>query len=333
MLDSQVQSSPANADRSEALPIPPEWRVVAPWYGLLATLRILGGFWLIVIATPWAVLYGSPWALVILAPLLGIMAYQLSILIHDCSHKTLFRNPESNRIIGEISSGILATDFRQFTRIHWLHHQNLGAIEDPQRPDYVNLREATPGGILWHLFRPLIGYNMFFKLIQYNIGKMIRSSGGRIAEGERTRPHILPIIVAQTMIVVLITGFGKVWWLFFFYPACAGAIGLFLSQTRGFVEHIAPAGAASEVFVRTHLPNLVDRAIFYPLYFNYHLEHHLRPSIPSCYLPQFHQLVRPTHHTADTLSSGTLATIRKRLQQARRYHAPKVATACAGNAD
>src|SRR5207249_473998 len=159
------------------------------------------------------------------APLLGIMAYQLTILIHDCSHKTLFRNAEFNRIIGEISSGILTTDFRQFTRIHWLHHQNLGAIEDPQRPDYVNLREASAGRILWHLLRPLIGYNMFFKLIQYNIGKMIRSPGGKIAEGESaTTPHLLPIVAGQIAIAVLITGFGQIWWLICFYPVCAGTV-------------------------------------------------------------------------------------------------------------
>ena len=324
--------SSGESSQLKAPPVPREWRQVPQWWGLLATLRLLGGFWLTVAITPWIVLHGSLWLLLVLAPLLGVMTYKLTILMHDCSHKTLFRSPEHNKLIGEICAGILATDFQQFTRIHWLHHLRLGAVEDPQRPDYVGLRGTSPGRIFWHLLRPLLGYNVLFKLIQYNIGKMIRSSGGEIAEGEATRPYLLPIIVAQVTVVALITGFGQLPWLLLFYPACAGTISLFLSQTRGFAEHIPPADAADETFVRTHLCNFADRALFFPLHFNYHLEHHLHPSVPSYYLPDLYRLVGPVHHTADTLSFGILATIVKRLDQARHLHGLQTAAARTNNA-
>lgn len=331
MIESSMFSS-GESSQLKVPVVPREWREVPQWWGLFATLRLLGGFVLTVAITPWTVLYGSLWLLLPLAPLLGVMTYKLTILMHDCSHKTLFASPKHNRAIGEICAGILATDFRQFTRIHWLHHQRLGAVEDPQRPDYVGLREAAHGRILWHLLRPLLGYNVFFKLIQYNIGKMIRSSGGEIAEGEATRPYLLPIIVAQVTIVALITGFGQTPWLVLFYPACAGTISLFLSQTRGFAEHVPPAGAVSETFVRTHQCNFAGRALFFPLHFNYHMEHHLHPSIPSYYLPDLHRLIGPVHHTPDTLSPGILATIVKRLDQARHFQRPQAAATRTNNA-
>jgi fatty acid desaturase len=316
---------------SEAF-VPREWRKVPRWYGLRATLRLLGGFCVVVAAIPWAVLYISPWTLLPAAPLLGVLAYKLTLLMHDCSHQILFPAARHNRLVGNICAGILGSDFRQFTRIHWQHHQQLGAPDDSQGPDYLGLREASGGRILWHLLRPLIGYNLVFKLVQYNTGKMLRAPAGKTPDTSPTaRPALLPIGVAQAAIVLLVTGFGQLWWLVFLYPACAATISQFLSQTRGFAEHVAPAGAESETFVRTHSPNLVDGALFFALNFNYHLEHHLHPSIPSRYLPDLHRLIRSTHHTDTTLSPGIFTTIWRRRGQARKGPERRPVPAPAGN--
>jgi fatty acid desaturase len=317
MVQSQTQSAAMTA-RLPAAAVPAEWRKIPRWYGLFATLRLLGGFSLVVALTPWAVLSVSPWTLIPLAIVLGVLAYKLTMLEHDCSHNTLFAKSRHNWLVGHICAGILGSDFRQFTHLHWLHHQRLGTLEDPQRPDYVGLRDSAAHQIVWHLVRPLLGYNVFFKLLQYSTGRLIRSTDERPpAPAPMVRPRLLPIVTAQGTIALLITGFGQVWWLMFFYPACAATIGLFLSQTRGFAEHAAPASTESEIFIRTHLPNVADRAAFFTLNFNYHLEHHMHPSVPSCYLPKLHQILREQYHTPDTLSPGILATIRTRLAQAR----------------
>lgn len=287
------------------------------WYGPFATVCLLGAFWLIVAVTPWLVMSWSLWALALLAPLLGISAYKLTILMHDCSHMTLFRRQTANALVGQVCAGILGADFKQFTRIHWLHHRYLSEATDPQRPDYVNLREASPWQIVWHLMRPLVGYNLFFKVIQYATGEMIRSDKGRPESADRVmRPMLLPIVLAQGLIVAVITGFGEMWGLAVFYPVCAGTIGLFLSQTRGFAEHVAPAGAASDRFIRSHRPNWLDNAVFFTLNFNYHLEHHLYPSMPSWQLPRFHQMVVEDSYDQETLSPSVWQTISKRIRQA-----------------
>ena len=60
--------------------------------------------------------------------------------------------------------------------------------------------------------------------------------------------------------------------------------------------------------------------LFYDLAFNYHVEHHLHPEVPSCHLAALSAKIRETHHDAGTLSNGILPTLRGRLLEAPSRH-------------
>ncbi len=287
----------------------PEWRNASNRYGTIATARIAGGAVLLVVLLPTLVTEISPLLLILLVPALGSRIYKLTILLHDCAHGTLFRRRTANRIVGHLCAWALGTQFAAFSDQHWRHHRSYGSKDDPQGRDYNGLRDASRAALLWHLIRPVVGLNLL-KL-------------GEFQETVRSRPRsrwpgVAGVLAVQASLALLACrGDPALWWLALVYPASAATIGLFLSQIRGFCEHVAMPPAASDASVRTHLPNPVDSAIFYDLNFNYHVAHHLYPGIPSCHLPMLHAALDAT--TSGETSPSIAATIRRRLALTPRW--------------
>jgi fatty acid desaturase len=266
------------------------------------------------LATPlWR--WGGPAAALPLILPIGVLAYKLTIVLHDCAHMTLFRTRRYNRLVGRFVGFVLGTDFAQFQAQHFLHHRAFGQAIDPQGRDYLGLQHASRREVAWHLLRPLIGYNLF-KLLAFQ-----PPQAGDEAERRRRTPvsrrlgFLAGTAAVQGGIVLLATQGGAVWWNALLYPVAAATVALFLSQLRGFCEHVTPVPAEDEAFVRTHAPNLLDRLLFYGLNFNYHVEHHLYPAVPSCRLPALYQTYGERFHNRQTLSSGIVATLRSRLAQ------------------
>ena len=291
------------------------WYEASDGYGAAAVgLHVLPIFALLLTAAPlwqWA---GPAVAALLVLPL-GVLIYRLTIVLHDCAHMTLFRTRKWNRICGRFVGFMLGSEFDEFTRLHFLHHKAYGAPIDPQGRDYLGLRAASRGRILWHLIRPLFGWNLF-KLKSFTPDQDVApgSPRPRRKDGAMVR-FVAGTLAVQVLIAAAATLGGTVWWTVLLYPAAAATVALFLSQLRGFCEHVVPAGADEEAFVRTHLPNLFDRTFFYALNFNYHVEHHLYPAVPSRLLPRLCETVAKPFHRPDTISTSIIRTVRQRLSQ------------------
>lgn len=294
--------------------LPRQFYEAADSYGWRASLLHVGAlFLLLACAVPlWRNV--GPWAAWLLVLPVAVVAYKLTIVLHDCAHYTLFKNRRLNRFVGQCIAALLGSDFEQFARTHWLHHRAYGSPNDPQGHDYIGLHNATRAALCWHLLRPLLGYN-FFKVIVFNPAAPAQSGA---APRTSLIVFAMRVLCAQAAIALVATGLGEVPWLIFLFPAASATFALFLSQVRGFCEHVARRESSSEAFVRTHLPNALDRTLFYGLNFNFHVEHHLYPSVPSCHLPAVYEEIRARVHTKETLSPSILHTIRDRLAQCAR---------------
>src|SRR5689334_3769748 len=66
----------------------------------------------------------------------GLVAYRLTFVAHDCAHRTLFERRIENELIGWLVTSLLFTNFPAFRRLHWTHHRNYGREGDPQGSDY-----------------------------------------------------------------------------------------------------------------------------------------------------------------------------------------------------
>lgn len=266
-------------------------------YGWHATSRnalpLLGLLWL----APHVADRSVPAAWLIFTPLVGLFLYRLTIVMHDCTHATLFRLRRTNKAVGGFLGAVTGVDFVSFSTAHWRHHRLYGKPGDPQLFHYAALNDMRRRQFLWHTFKPLLGLNLRHTfaesvLAPANIVRLARSG------------DVALLIFVQAAILTLVTGGGRHVTLAALPFLSAATVGLFLSQLRGMAEH-GPTNAGEEPgHVRTHQPRRLDRTVLYDLHFNYHEEHHAQPHVPSRHLGAVH------HAAAGRISSaGMLGTL------------------------
>ncbi|BCS34615.1 hypothetical protein TBR22_A38430 [Luteitalea sp. TBR-22] len=296
------------------------WRGVAALFGVL-----LAG----IASLPWLIDRWGPVAIAPVVPVIGAYVYKLTILMHECCHRTLFRRKRLNDAVGLVASGFLITSYDAFCRLHWQHHRHCGTDEDGEESDYLTLQDASPASLVAHLLKPLLGVQAARMGLAALRGIVARpaaaaSSAGGDAPARRHVPIVSPaaqlgaIVVVQLLIALLATAGGRRPWLVLAYPATAATFGLFFSRIRAFCEHVHVFRHEGECSVRSHLPNPVDRLFFYTLNMNLHVEHHLFPQVPACHLPRVREHLTETGYLQPGMTSRSiLGTIRGVLADAR----------------
>jgi fatty acid desaturase len=100
----------------------------------------------------------------------------------------------------------------------------------------------------------------------------------------------LPITVNLVILAVLyLSGNG---WLYLLWWIAYLTLYMFISRVRNAAEHGSVPDLLDKnpkLHARTTYAAWWERLIFAPNYVNYHLEHHLRPSIPCYHLKAFHR--------------------------------------------
>ena len=221
----------------------------------------------------------APW---LLSPVVGLLVYRITVVMHDCTHHTLFKSYRMNNVVGSLLGAVSGVDFRSFSRQHGRHHQSYGECGDPQRFHYADLERMTPGRFCWHVARPLLGLNLRHTFAESILAP--KNAARLVRTGE-----FALVALVQLAILAIVTGFGR-------HPVLAAlpllatvTFGLFFSQVRGIAEHGAMGDTLETRIVRSHAPRLLDRILLYDVNFNYHREHHEHPQVPSCHLPALHQ--------------------------------------------
>ncbi|MGH8175336.1 MAG: fatty acid desaturase family protein [Steroidobacter sp.] len=257
-----------------------KWCAPSDRYGWTAVLRNTTPYVLLIAVAPllhqqWAL---APW---LLSPLIGLFAYRMTIVMHDCTHRTLFADPDLNVRVGKTLGAVAGIDFDRFSTQHWRHHRNYGAPEDPQGFHYANLRAMTRAEALWHMTKPLLGLNLRHTWSESFLH--LRNLAHTIPNGE-----ILLLAGMQTLIAAIVTSGGRESVLVLLPFVSTATFGLFFSQLRGVAEH-ATLRTMEAGHVRSHAPHWLDRILLYDLNFNLHEEHHRYPQCSSCHLPAVHQ--------------------------------------------
>lgn len=314
--DSPVWEEPASLRRAALAQcaLKREWMARSDRYGWYVTLRILGPFFATLALAPyfWTA-FGALTALPVVL-ILGTYGYKISFIMHDCSHDSLFRTRGLNDRVGIACGWLVGADYFQFKRVHREHHQFNLTQRDPQFEEAGGMQGASRRYLSWHLSKALVGGRIFGYLSGYH-GSAATPSTARTEKPAWGRIALVAGI--QIVIALVATGFGEVPVLALAYPAGAVTIALFLARFRTFAEHVEPAGRNLPDFVRTHRPNWFDALFFYDAHFNYHLEHHLFPSIASCHLAQVHRTYGTRIHGDLSLGGSMISTVVNRLRQAQ----------------
>jgi fatty acid desaturase len=272
-------------ETSSSQAVAPEWLRPLDSYGWSAVARnvlpLLALLGIAPVLASW-----KAWAPWLLVPVVGLFLYRVTVVMHDCTHHTLFRQRRLNATVGLVLGAFSGVDFDSFCRQHWQHHRSYGRTDDPQGFQYLALRHMTPRRLRWHLVKPLFGLSLPRVFVESilsprNVLRLLRSG------------EFVIVAVVQLGLLALVTGAGR-YPLLAALPFVSGAtFGLFFSQVRGIAEH-GVMGVGDSYLVRSHESRWFERIFLYDVHFNYHAEHHAWPRIPSCHLPAFQRTTSTT---------------------------------------
>lgn len=178
-------------------------------------------------------------------------------VIHDASHNVAHRNRVMNAVLGHGSALMLGFAFPVFTRVHMQHHAN---VNDPDNdPDHF----VSTGGPLW-----LIAARFFYHEIFFFKRKLWRKF-------ELLEWFLSRLVVAVVVYLSIQYGFLDYIMNFWFSPALV--VGLALGLFFDYLPHRPFQERDRWKNARVYPSPVLNWLIMGQ---NYHLIHHLWPSIP-----------------------------------------------------
>ncbi|MGD1937009.1 MAG: beta-carotene hydroxylase [Cyanophyceae cyanobacterium] len=189
---------------------------------------------------------------------MNVLALHLSgTVIHDASHNSAHKNKTMNAVLGHSSALMLGFAFPVFTRVHLQHHAN---VNDPKNdPDHF----VSTGGPLWLVAARFFYHEFFF--FQRRLWRKYE-----LLEWFLSRAFLVAIVLIAIHYDFI--GFVMNYW---FSPALV--VGLALGLFFDYLPHRPFEERDRWKNARVYPSKLLNWLI---LGQNYHLVHHLWPSIP-----------------------------------------------------
>jgi fatty acid desaturase len=204
--------------------------------------------------------------------------------MHECVHKTAFKSPWLNEVVGWPAGALAFYNFTFYRRYHFWHHRH---TQDPEHdPELSSPKPQTFGQYAFHLSGIPFWINKPRELVKLALGRtrsypyIPDSVRGAIAWSARAQLGLYLLIA----VVSVLTGstLALRYWLL---PAMLAEP---LLRALLIVEHtgcsFGPNGLTN---TRSTLASLPVRFLMWNMPF--HAEHHLYPSIPFHRLPEAHR--------------------------------------------
>jgi fatty acid desaturase len=271
------------------------------WKGALEILDTWG--W-IAFAFAIAGLFPNIFTIVIALFILGGKQLGCAIIMHDCSHDSVFTSRKANQIVGNwFGAYPIMHNLEQYRPYHREHHIYTGLDNDPD----LSLTKGYPTTALSmfrKFLRDLSGATgikaqigviaMHIGVIKYNLGGVIE----RIKEKKDWSESIsasaknLAGPIASNLIL-----FGLLWlvgapWLYLLWIGALLTTYNFCLRVRSIAEHsVVHDRQNPQKNTRTTYANFIEKLLFAPHHVNYHAEHHLCMGAPPYNLPMMHKML------------------------------------------
>ena len=243
-----------------------------------------------------------PHPLVFAAAVLCIVGQQhaLAILAHQSAHYRMYETRWLNDLVGRICGMPLGVSMITYRVIHRIHHNHLYSAIDPD----LALMAGYPRGrayLVRKLLKDLVGITTV-KNYLYFVGKTSASAASE-GNGDRgplddtsdalqraaRRDRWLVLLIALSSIsVVILTGWWKAYLLLWVVPLVTLLQAVL--RLRAICEHGAVVDTSDALrAARTTLVPWYWRWFLFPHDMNFHVEHHLYPSVPHYRLAECHR--------------------------------------------
>jgi fatty acid desaturase len=267
------------------------WRstlAVAQTYALLAAALFVGVRW-----------WSEPAVVALAVVVIATQQHALFVLAHDAAHYRLYERRWLNDLVGRFTAMIAGISMCCYRVIHRLHHNHLYGPQDPDIP----LHGGYPRGrryLALKLLKDLTGatapktYGYFFGAPAQNIDRadptrpLDDTSPALRRAALRDRWLVAGFHVAAP-VAAFAAGYGWTYLVLWALPLLTLIQPIL--RFRALCEHGAVTDFSSPLTAaRTSLPPWW-LAWMFPHHVNYHIEHHLYPSIPHYNLPEAHRLL------------------------------------------
>jgi fatty acid desaturase len=320
LVDSAIKLNPKDIrEFAEKSDLKGAWLLGFNWF-LIACAFALPSLWL------------NPITIIVSMIILANRQLGLAILMHECSHYSLFKTHKLNQVLGKIFCGApVLANLDGYRTYHLKHHKDAGTTDDPDYPNYKNY-PVTKQSLVRKVLRDftgLTGIKTLYALLLMNAGLLSYDMSYQSNATDK-KLHVLqimtnlakslalPLIVHLSLFAVL-ASLGNAW-LYLLWWVSYFTIYMFIIRIRNAAEH----GNVPDLLdknplkhARTTYASWWERLIFAPNYVNYHLEHHLRPNIPCYNLKAFHHYLCAKGHMEDVkVAQGYMDVIRQLTIQA-----------------
>jgi fatty acid desaturase len=258
------------------------------WHSLLALLED----YMIILSSILITCHLFDWFYPVALLLIGSRQRALATLLHESAHGTLAKNRFLNWILGTFSSGYLI--FQQMTaykKSHCFnHHRHLGHPEyDPDFKFYLSAGLYESIGTSIFLLKYIIQPLLLFRVPVY-LSYLIHY---RLLAKDNDRQESLILLIYWSTIIAISVWFG--FWdkliLFWFIPYLTTfqVLGWFIELS----EHYPLLGNSYiDLYLSRNRLSPWYEAFFTSIHNeNFHLVHHLMPSIPFWNQPKAHQVL------------------------------------------
>jgi fatty acid desaturase len=278
---------PAEIKRLTRLdPVKSTVAIAQTWLTLALAIGLAGYLW------TW-------WAVLLALPVIAVNQHALFVLAHDGAHYRLYKTRWLNDLVGRICASAAGISMCGYRVVHRLHHNHLYERIDPD----TAIHGGYPRGKAYlykKLAKDLIGLTAH-KNYAYFFGApaMGQRADGTDPLGDTSPELRRAALTDRWMMVALqivlpiaafLLGFGWQYLVLWVLPLLTLIQPIL--RFRAILEHGGVTDFGSPLTAaRTNLPPWWLRWLF-PHHVNYHIEHHLYPSIPHYNLPAAHRAMR-----------------------------------------
>jgi fatty acid desaturase len=257
----------------------PAIRDTAVWLGAIA-LTLAGGIWL------WGTWWSVPFFLAY-----GVLYGSASdARWHECGHGTAFKTQWLNDVVYQIASFMLMRNPVTWRWSHTRHHTD--TIIVGRDVEIAVMRPPDLLRIALNFFGIVDVRRSLLALVRNAVGTLTDDEKNLIPESERSkavfaaRVHVA--VYAATVATAVLT-----WsWLPLVVVGLPRLYGCWHMVMTGLLQH---GGLADDVLdhrlnSRTVYMNPISRFLYWNM--NYHVEHHMFPTVPFHALPRLHELIK-----------------------------------------
>jgi len=209
--------------------------------------------------------------------------------LHECIHKSAFKNKRLNEFVGYFIGFVLLRSFLNARYRHVAHHTFTQHPEkDPDKVDFP----SSYLEYLKHVTSLSLWIRIIENLFRHAFGRINNSEKNYIPESEikslifESRMMLIGYILMASLSIYFSTTFFLIYWLI---PRIIGEP--FLRLVR-MVEHTGKDETANMINnTRTSFPSAFLKFLYWNM--PYHIEHHLYANVPFYRLPKFHKLIKP----------------------------------------